>query len=82
MSCNLDHVLHDSKNLPSNKKIDKANEFSDSYHGKEDEFIDFLLSDVILIQGNYTQTWEDIQKNNNSLKRGSNFALYLLKYKK
>jgi len=81
MSCNLDHLLHDIRNLPSNKKIEKANEFSDSFHDKEKDFIDFLLSSEINVKGNYEHSWQVIQNKNNSLARGSNFSLYLIKYK-
>ncbi|MGE4572374.1 MAG: hypothetical protein AB7E09_06475 [Candidatus Izemoplasmatales bacterium] len=81
MSCNLDHVLHDNRNLASNKKIDKANEFSDSYFGKEKDFIDFMLTQEILVPGDYHKSWQEIQKENKSLLRGSNFAVYLTKYK-
>jgi len=81
MSCNLDHVLHNIRNLPSSKKIDKANEFSDSYHGSEKDFIDFLLSEGILVPGDYQDSWNEIQKDNKSLSRGSNFAIYLTPYK-
>lgn len=81
MSCNLDHVLHNKRNLASNKKIDKANAFSDSYHGREKEFINFLLSNEILVPGNYKESWKEVQTDNNSLSRGSNFAIYLKPYK-
>ena len=81
MSCNLDHVLYNIRHLPSNKKIDKATEFSDSYYGKEIEFIDFLLSEGVLLKGNYTESWLKVQKGYNSLSRGTNFAIYLKPYK-
>ncbi|MBM7453044.1 hypothetical protein JN09_000363 [Acholeplasma morum] len=81
MSCNLDHVLHDERNLESNKKTSYATEFSDSFYNRENDFIDFMQDSKIALGGNYSDTWNEIQKDFLSLSRGSNFNLYLAKFK-
>lgn len=80
MSCNLDHVLHNERNMTIDK-IDKAYEFADSFEGRENEFIDFVKRFMIRVDDNYKESWENIQKSNNSLLRYSNLWLYLKKYR-
>ncbi len=80
MSCNLDHVLFDDRNMSKNK-LDKALKFADSYEGREAEFIDFIKQFMINIDDNYNESWESIKETNNSLLRYSNLWLYLKKYK-
>ncbi len=79
MACNLDHVLHDKRKVRDSMKIDKALKFSDSYYGREIEFIVFMNSAEVLVPSNYLETWGSIKVDNRSLLRGSNFAIYLNK---
>lgn len=79
MSCNLDHVLYNLPNLSRKSKIRKATDFSDRFFGKETEFINFMLSPMIAIMGDYFQTWNKIQVGCMSLSRCSNFHLYFQK---
>ncbi len=80
MSCNLDHVLYNERNLADNLKNQKAEEFSFSYDGKEKEFITFLEGHMIDKNDNYELSWAKIKLNNNSLLRYSNLWLYLKEY--
>lgn len=75
-SCNLEHVLHDEINMHDDMKRTAAIEFSESYYGKESEFIDFINNKKISVQGNYKETWDFIKEYNHSLMRYSNFHLF------
>lgn len=80
MSCNLDHVLYNERNLADNLKNQKAEEFSISYEGNEKEFITFLEEHMIDKNDNYELSWDKIKIKNNSLLRYSNLWLYLKEY--
>ena len=80
MSCNLDHVLYNERNLADNLKNQKAEEFSFSYDGNEKEFITFLEEHMIDKNDNYELSWDKIKLKNNSLLRYSNLWLYLKEY--
>lgn len=82
MSCNLDHVLYNERNLKRRDKIDKALDFSESYYNKEVAFIDFMNQKDILLGSNYRESWQLIEVNNNSLNRSSNLSFFLNQYKK
>lgn len=79
MSCNLDHVLYNERNLKDNKAV-KAIKFADSYENKEQEFIPFLKQFMININHDYIKSWNEIKKKNNSLLRFSNLWLYLKRF--
>lgn len=76
-SCNLDHVLHDSCNLSKEEKTVKAEEFASRYADNLNAFVEFLKSPNIAVSSDYIGSWSYIKQNNNSLKRHSNFNLYL-----
>lgn len=80
MSCNLDHVLHNMKNATINEKKANSIKFADNYDDP-DKFIDFFNGVDIKIVGTYSETWEYIQKDLNSLKRGSNFWICIDEHK-
>lgn len=80
MSCNLDHVIHDERNLQSCLKISKAVEFSDKYYNEKTKFYHYMKSKNILKADNYTESWLHVQNGLNSLSKCSNFSLYLDKY--
>ncbi|RCW58292.1 hypothetical protein [Halanaerobium sp. ST460_2HS_T2] len=75
LSCNLEHVLHNDANVDDNQKVEKAEEFSDSYFERELEFLDFIRKDSFAVEGEYEETWEFIKQGNNSLNRYSNLHL-------
>lgn len=75
LACNLEHVLHNDANVDDNLKVDKAEEFSDSYFERELEFLDFIRTESFAVEGEYEETWEFIKQGNNSLNRYSNLHL-------
>jgi len=77
MSSNLDHVLYNNQNLEDEKKIPFANQFADSYFGRERDFIAFMNDSNIFSGLDYKRSWLFLRKSNHSLIRGSNFAIYL-----
>lgn len=79
MSSNLDHVLHDNANLDDRYKMAKAESFADAYVDSLglSGFIDFFKSVMIDDNDNYEQSWNRATKNKNSLKRSSNFYVFL-----
>jgi hypothetical protein len=72
-SCNLEHVLHNIIQVEENEKIELARSFSDKYDKDIMLFRDFFNSKDFKVEGEYLDTWEFIRKDNNSLKRYSNF---------
>lgn len=76
-SCNMDHVLHKDANLSREEKDKLAVKFENKYFNKPQEFIKFFHSNEFAVQGTYGETWEFIKVGTNSLKRYSNFNLYL-----
>jgi hypothetical protein len=75
LSCNLEHVLHNDANIDDNLKAEKAEEFSDSFFGREFEFLDFIRTESFNVAGEYEETWKFIKHGNNSLNRYSNLHL-------
>ncbi|KSU60387.1 hypothetical protein AS034_16220 [[Bacillus] enclensis] len=74
-SCNLDHVIHGEMNLNDKEKEPKAKEFDKKYKGKPKDFVDFFKKEAFAVKGTKRETWEFIQRDNNSLKQYSNFHL-------
>lgn len=80
MSCELEHVLYDKRNVKSkSEKIKLSNDFACRFEGKEEEFIEFLNDEDFKVNGDYKETWNFIKQGTNSLKRYSNFYLFFLK---
>lgn len=75
-SCNLEHVLHNQCNMDDDKKMEVAEEFADMFFGKEEDFVRFIKNDAIAVPGDFKETWEFIKRDNNSLKRYTNFHLF------
>ena len=80
MSCNLDHVLHCKRNSTIEEKMVDSILFGDQY---DDPIIfeEFFNNKFVKVEGDYDCTWDYIQKDRNSLKRGSNFWLCIDRYK-
>ena len=76
MSCNLDHVLYDEQNQLKKFKISKAQEFVDTFYGKEEDFIGLIESSVIKHYTDYNASWLDIYNGNTSLRRATNINIY------
>ena len=75
-SCNLEHVLYgELKDYSDEEKQILSDDFADRYDGKVGEFIEFILSPDIAVQGTHQKTWDYIEKDLNSLKRHTNMHL-------
>lgn len=79
-SCNLEHVLYDEQNFADKQKFQYAKHTQDLYAKNPEKFIEFMNQKEIVIDGVYDDTWEYIKHGNNSLKRHSNFHLFLNHY--
>lgn len=82
MSCNLDHVLHNRRDILTDEAKKRfSNAFADKYYGREEEFLTFINDDSFKVSGSYQETWSFIKLNSNSLKRYSNLWLFFEKDK-
>jgi len=74
-SCNLDHVIHGVQFIEKRDKVKKAEEFATSMSTSD---FKLFLSQKALYEGeSYEQSWDFIFSGDNSLKRCSNFILFL-----
>ncbi|MDD2376132.1 MAG: hypothetical protein PHD15_00520 [Clostridia bacterium] len=76
-SCNLEHVLHKEQNADDAMKKELSNKFENLYYYYPQFFIPFINDTEIAVRGSYKATWDFIKKDNNSLKRYSNFHLFV-----
>ena len=75
-SRNLEHVLHNnSGNLTDEQKKELSNEFDDSYCGDVEKFKLFINDAAFAVVGSYSDSWDFIKRDTNSLKRFSNLHL-------
>ncbi|MFA7109271.1 MAG: hypothetical protein WC162_09025, partial [Sphaerochaetaceae bacterium] len=75
-SRNLEHSLeNDDSELTDDQKVNYADDFADKYEKDIPGFMDLINSDSLAVKGSYTETWDYIFKDDNSLKRNSNFHL-------
>ena len=74
-SCNLDHVLHGQQFIGEKDKVGKAEAFASSQSGPE--FKSFISEQALYEGESYEQSWEFIFAEANSLKRCTNFGLFL-----
>ena len=75
-SCNLDHVLHDERNMKQENKVVYAEAFADQYEGCESKFINYISDDNLFPKCKYDQSWSHIKQDLNSLLKYSNFCLF------
>ena len=75
-STNLEHVLHNIQNAMDSEKQKLAEEFQDRYYDRPEDFIEFINKEEFAVPGSYSETWEFIKNDNNSLKRYTNFGLW------
>lgn len=81
-SSNMDHVLHNQANLSKEEKHDLADSFDEEYADKPEEFIRLMCESVFTVKGTYEETWNFIRLDKNSVRRYSNFGVYLASYEK
>ncbi len=75
-SCNLDHFLHGSANLPPENKVPMARAFGDKCQEDLEHFIDvFTKSDEDTCDLTYDESWDFIKEDLNSLKPHSNLGV-------
>lgn len=87
MSCNLEHVLHDKISVPDEEKVDLGVRFADRFINREEEFISFICDSSFAVKNPemddlfevYKESWNFIRKDNNSIKRYTNFNIFLKK---
>lgn len=76
-STNMEHVFHNQQNVKDDEeKLNLANEIQDKFYDNPVNFIEFINDDKYALKDTYENTWEFIKKDNNSLKRYTNFNLY------
>ena len=77
-SCNLEWVLHNSfENHTNEEKRDLAAAFAEKYKGNINQFISFINTSDLIVNGSYKDTWEYIQNQKNCIERKSNFHLFV-----
>lgn len=79
-SCNLEHVLYNEMGVRDRVKMRYAEEFQDKYIDDIDGFIDFICNSDFTVDKSYKESWEFIKKDNNSIKRFTNFNILLKDY--
>ena len=77
MSCNLDHVLFDSRNLSDDEKENLSYAFAEQYRSDTDGFVRFICESEFSVNGDYRESWKYIEENGNSLQRHTNFSICL-----
>lgn len=76
MSCNLEHVLHNKRNLNSEEKEQFASEFRKKTNENKNYLREIISSPSIYNSTSYEESWEYIAKKNNSLLRKCNFEYF------
>ncbi len=76
-SSNLEHVCYNKQeDLNRKEKMHLAEQFSDKYEDNPEEFLKFIRSKEIAVDGDYKISWEFIKQDCNSLNRFCNFHLF------
>jgi len=77
-SSNIDHYLHDKLNLSSRDKIEAADDFADKCDEDSGWFIRRICQHSQAIKNmSLSESWDYIMQDCNSVKRHTNFNLYL-----
>lgn len=79
-SCNLEHVLHNKREVEEELKIKYAEDFQDEYIDDLDGFIDLICKSNFSVKKEYKESWEFIKRDSNSIKRFTNFNILLEDY--
>ena len=77
-STNIDHVFDNKQNPTKDEKKRLAIIMSNKYKDNIDSFIKLLFDVNLSKTYNYTDSWDFIKKENNSLKPTSNLIIFLL----
>ena len=77
MSCNLDHVLYDNRNMEDMEKVPASKKKAREIHKNPSATIQFLASVPIRLGNDYKSSWEEIFLRNESLQRHSNLSYFL-----
>lgn len=76
-SCNLDHVICNDANLTQYQKREEAGRFDKLYCEDSRGFISFFTEHGLTSGCSYLNSWQTAREGTNSLKRRSNFNVYL-----
>lgn len=79
-SCNLEHVLYNEIQVPDRSKMKYAEAFQDKYIDDLEGFIDLICNSSFTVEKDYKPSWDFIRNNNNSIKRFTNFNIFLNEY--
>lgn len=77
VSANMDHLLFDERNLSQGGKNNRAFDFMSKCKRNESLLKESIFKPGIMAEVSYYESWEEIQTNTNSLKRRTNFNLFL-----
>jgi hypothetical protein len=81
-SCNLEHALHNKRNVAANEKRTLAKDFAFQCYQNDKKFITLFDELNKARSWDFSTSWMYLKKSFNSLERGSNFLLYLRKLNK
>lgn len=81
-SSNLEHVLHNKIEIQENLKIEYAEEFQERYIEDLEGFVNFICESDFTVKKEYKESWNFIKRDNNSIKRYTNFNIVLEDYLK
>ena len=76
VSCNMDHVLFNTRNPAANSKGSNARLFA-SHCKVPDDLKETVLHESIRFDGTFEESWEYIQRGNHSLNRRTNLNILL-----
>lgn len=76
VSCNMDHVLFNERNLSKNAKVENSKEFAFTCKKTPEHLSQNLFKSGIMADGSYEESWEIIQDGISSLGRYTNFNLF------
>ena len=76
-SCNLEHVLHNKANCTQLEKENLSNSFAKQYLGYEEMFVNFINDEEFSTKLSYIDSWKEIMKPENALKRKTNFNIFI-----
>lgn len=79
-SCNLEHVLHNEREVEENLKIKYAENFQDRYIDNLEGFVNLICNSSFTVKKDYKESWDFIKQGNNSIKRFTNFNILLNDY--
>lgn len=79
-SRDLEHVLHNKIEVDSDLKMKYAKNFQDKYIDDLDGFVEFICNSSFSVGKEYRESWDFIRRDNNSIKRFSNFDIFLKDY--